>query len=118
MHPFTTLYTCDVDIAYKYKGKGLLRNFISIVKLLLEREFKEVKNIYAILGKQIADPFEIESADLELLSQKYNSLIYFLPVSKYGKYDKNLNPNSLSFRKLIDKLKVFSQIGLHLLFFL
>jgi hypothetical protein len=114
LHPFTTLYTCDVDIAYKYKGKGLLRNFISIVKLLLEREFKEVKkNIYAILGKQIADPFEIESADLELLSQKYNSLIHFLPVSKYGKYDKNLNPNSLSFRKLIDKLKVFSQIGLH-----
>ena len=21
LHPFTTLYTCDVDIAYKYKGK-------------------------------------------------------------------------------------------------
>jgi len=106
---YEELSTHDVDIAYQYKGKSWWRWCGAVAKALLQLRFKHAHNyLKTALGKEVVDPFD----NFEPETGK-NKPIYFILTAPFGKYDKNISISSKAFRDLINKLKEFSELGIH-----
>ena len=108
------VYTCDVDIAYKYKGKGVWRWAAGCLRSLLHGDFADTANfLKSAFGSELHDPFDVYG-NTRLFSEKYGiPVIHFIPTGPYGRFDKNISPSTNLFKKLIDELSLFSEIGLH-----
>lgn len=99
--------TYDIDIAYSYKYKGLLRNTGGFLKS------PSLERIKVLTGVE-KDPFDCYSW-LSKLHEQYNlqPVYFFLVAEKNGQYDKNILPHKDAMWKLIKyHAKKFS-IGLH-----
>lgn len=99
--------TYDIDIAYSFLGKGLLRNLGGFVKA------PSLQRIKVLLGKE-KDPYD--SYDfLDGLHEKYNlqPIYFFLLAQKLGEYDKNIDVNSTVLKALIHRLAPKYELGIH-----
>ena len=104
---YEELSTHDVDIAFQYKGKPWWRWSAAFAKAILQLRFTHARNyLKTALKKEVIDPFD----NFEPENKK---TIYFILTAPFGKYDKNISPHSKSFKELINKLKEFSEIGIH-----
>jgi hypothetical protein len=104
---FKIIPTYDIDIAYSYKHKGLLRNIGGfLISPSLER-------IRVLAGFQ-KDPFDSYEW-LNDLHQQYNlnPLYFFLVAGRNGQYDKNVLPHKEAMWKLVKQHAKKYAIGLH-----
>lgn len=104
---FSFLPTYDIDIAYSYKGKGLLRN----IGGFLQSPGRE--RIAVNLGKK-KDPYDAYEF-LDHIHQKFRlqPIYFFLLADKISQYDKNLPPDK---KRMQDLLQVHAQkyeTGIH-----
>lgn len=99
--------TYDIDIAYSYKHKGLLRNIGGFIKS------PSVERIRVLAGS-VTDPFDSYEW-LHQLHRRYKlqPLYFFLVAEKNGKYDKNILPHKNAAWKLIKQHAKEYSIGLH-----
>ena len=112
-HQFAYVSTIDVDNAYKFKFKGIMREAGGYLKSVLTRNFNEIKERTAVILNKQADPFD--SYDFLLAAQKkYNlNVLYFFLVGDYGVNDKNHPANNKDFQILIKHLADYANIGIH-----
>ena len=111
--PFKYFPTYDVDSAYAYLSKGLIRNIGGYGKSLLEGDFKGIIERSKVLLKIIEDPFDNYDW-LQQLHQQYSfNPIYFFLVGDYDEYDKNISININAYQTLIKSLSDKSKVGLH-----
>jgi hypothetical protein len=104
---FKFLPTYDIDIAYSYKYKGLLRNIGGFFKSpALER-------IKVLLGLQ-KDPFDSYQL-LNKLHQQNNlqAIYFFLVAEKNALYDKNILPRKNVMWQLIQQHAKKYTVGIH-----
>ena len=99
--------TYDIDMAFSYKHKGLLRNIGGFLRQ------PSAKRLKVLLGRQ-QDPFDC----FDWLQQKHvtNNLApiyFFLVAEKNGTYDKNILPLKPAMQELIKKLALKYAIGIH-----
>ncbi|MFK7906752.1 MAG: polysaccharide deacetylase family protein [Chitinophagales bacterium] len=103
----------DIDIAYSYINKGILRNFggylIDVKNLNLQR----IKNRTKVLFGLQKDPYDTYNWQLKL--QKTHNLqpLYFFLVGEYGAYDKNISIESFSYQDLIQSIGDVCEVGIH-----
>lgn len=99
--------TYDIDIAYSYKHKGLLRNIGGFIKSPSAERIK-------VLTGSVNDPFDSYEW-LHQLQQRYNlqPLYFFLVPGKNGRYDKNILPHKDAMWKLVKQHAGKYSIGLH-----
>ena len=104
---FNFVPTYDIDIAYSYKHKGLLRNIGGFLRS------PSLERIKVLLGIQ-KDPFDTY-AYLDGLHQKYNlhPTCFFLVAEKNGEYDKNISPHKDAMWQLVKLHAKKYSIGLH-----
>jgi hypothetical protein len=104
---FTYLPTYDIDMAWSYKEKGLLRNAGGFLKS------PSIGRLTAMLGLS-DDPFD-SYAFLNDLHKKYHAqpLYFFLMAKENGMYDKNILPTSEAFKQLIKDHAAKYSIGIH-----
>ena len=57
-HQFAYVSTIDVDNAYKFKFKGIMREAGGYLKSVLTRNFNEIKERTAVILNKQADPFD------------------------------------------------------------
>lgn len=108
----TFLPTYDIDIAYSYKGKGLIRNIAGIIRSFGQwNVLKERCNV--LWGKQ-QDPFDV-FAELDALHQQYHlqPVYFFLLANKRLGYDKNLHPATPEMKMLIQSIAEEYATGIH-----
>ncbi len=99
----------DIDNAFAYEGKGIIRNSFSALKDLIQG--KEINSRINTLNKKQRDPFNTFN-DFKTIHQKYNCKpLYFVLVGNYGKYDKNVPFSSPEFKQIIKNLD--GEIGIH-----
>ncbi len=112
-HQFSYLSTVDIDNAYKFKFKGIMREAGGYLKSFVTRNFKEIKERTAVVLNKKPDPFD--SYDFLLEVQKKNNLnvMYFFLLGDYGVNDKNHPANNKDFQILIKHLADYSKIGIH-----
>ncbi len=104
---FSFLPTYDIDIAWSYKEKGLLRNVGGFLKFpTLER--------VAVLLKGSKDPYDsYELMDNLHKEYKFNPIYFFLVAKKNSLYDKNILPDNKAMQELIKSHAGQYSIGLH-----
>ncbi len=102
---FTPSY--DIDIAWSYRNKGLLRNIGGFFK-------KPSLQRWAVILGFKKDPFDVY-AYLNELHNKYNltPIYFFLVATKNGEYDKNISPYQHSMWQLMKNHSKKYEIGLH-----
>ena len=111
---FTFQATYDIDMAWAYSNKGILRSIVSIISLTLNRDWKTLKDLPLYWKKQLKDPFftfdQLERLNSSNTRQKD---MYFFLCGQWSKYDKNSSLNSPDFKELISSIAKVYPIGIH-----
>lgn len=104
---FNFVLTYDIDIAYSYKYKGLLRNIGGFLRS------PSVERIKVLAGIQ-NDPFDTYDW-LDRFHQQNNlkPLYFFLVANKNGQYDKNILPHKDVMWKSVKQHAKKYAVGLH-----
>ena len=111
---FANVITYDIDIAYSYLHKGLLRNLGGTARSLIRGEWGLIKERWQVLLKMKKDPFDcFEWLDALHLYCRTNPYYFFLVARKSSRYDKNVSTSSRPFRELIEYYSHTYNVGIH-----
>lgn len=110
---YTFLPTIDIDCAYAYKHKGLVRITGSIFKSIKEKDFKDISKQLKVLFNQNPDPLDDYEFQFDLIEKYKINPIYFILFADYGHNDKNINTKNINFNALIKSISDFAEIGMH-----
>jgi hypothetical protein len=104
---FNYLPTYDIDMAWSYKEKGIVRNTLGFIKK------PSLERLSTLIGKN-DDPFDCYDFLDELHSKYYLKPLYFFLVAKEnGQYDKNILPDNEAMQVLIKTHAEKYDIGIH-----
>lgn len=108
---FNYISTIDIDNAYAYKNKGLLRIVAGLLKSLINGN--DFKNRLNVLFHKAQDPYDTYDEQFEI-HRKFNvKPIYFFLLGNYGLNDKNIHPKNKKFQSLIKSLSDYYKVGIH-----
>jgi len=111
---FAFLPTYDIDIAYSYRSKGLMRNMGGFLRSILSGEWSPVVERMNVLFNKTKDPFD----SYEWLHQLHRTyrlkpLYFFLFAGKNKAFDKNILPGKKALRKLVEQHSNQYELGIH-----
>lgn len=110
---FEFISTIDIDIAYKYKRKGVIRGvggyFRDISKFNIAGLFSRISTN---LGFK-KDPFDTYDLIIKLQKEYNTKTIFFFSVSDYSTFDKNTSYRNSKYQSLIKSVADYCKVGLH-----
>ena len=110
---YSFISSIDIDNAYKYQEKGVMRSIGGYLKSLVSFDKVDlVDRTSVLLGKE-KDPFDSYDYQLEIQKKYKLKVIYFFLLGDYGVNDKNHPSNNYGFQKLIKHLADYSLPGIH-----
>jgi len=105
--------TVDVDNAYAYKEKGIVRTAGALVRDLVLFKLSEFrKRVLTIYGK-LKDPFDTFDEFIRIHKTHKVPTRFFFLVADYGLNDKNVPITSTAFRSLIKSVNDYCDVGIH-----
>ncbi|MCY7410677.1 MAG: polysaccharide deacetylase family protein [Chitinophagales bacterium] len=105
--------TYDIDFAFAYRNKGLLRTLGGFAKSLFKLSAKEITGRTNVLLGVKKDPFNTFYFQ-NALHKKFNlKAIYFFLLGDYGKFDKNILFTNKELRALINRISQINETGIH-----
>jgi hypothetical protein len=110
---YSYVSTIDIDNAYKYKQKGVMRTLGGYFKSLVRFDKHDLIDRTSVLLKKEIDPFDSYDYQLEIQKKYKLKVIYFYLLGDYGMNDKNHPSNNSNFQKLIKHLSDYSAPGIH-----
>ncbi len=110
---FKYISTIDVDNAFAYKEKGVMRNIGGVFKALVKKDFKDIGTRIKVLLRVEKDPFDTFQYIIDLHKKNDIKYIFFMLLGDYGLNDKNIPSNNKNFRKLIKHLADYAKMGIH-----
>lgn len=105
--------TYDIDNAYAYKQKGMLRTLGGIAKHIYKFELKKLWRQLLVLINKRKDPFDTYNYQLNLQRKYGFRPIYFFLLGDYGLNDKNLSHENRHFQSLIKSIADYAEVGIH-----
>lgn len=114
---FKAISTIDVDSAYAFKHKNIVRTIGGFITDTFSFKFRNLWLRSMVLFNFRKDPFDQFSKLLNLQKTYDVSTIFFFLVGDYTTYDKNVSHNNLKFKSLIKSVADYAQVGLHPSFF-
>ncbi len=105
--------TYDIDSAWAYSQKGLIRNFGGYILALKRLDWYDIKERTLVMFNRKKDPFD--TFDLQLEYQKKYGLkpVYFFLFARYSNFDKNINIRNKQYKLLIKRMADYAKIGIH-----
>lgn len=111
---FSTLITIDIDAAYCYRQKGVLRTMSGFARDAVNKDSKALRQRWNVITKKQDDPFNTFDYILEQTGKFHDvSLIFFTLLADYDKFDKNISYHSLEFRELLQHINDYVKVGIH-----
>lgn len=109
-YSFTPTY--DVDIAWAYKHKGLLRTIGGYADALRKERFSDIRRrTSALLGGR--DPYDTVDFIDELTERHGHHPVWFFHVGKHGPFDKSIRSTHPRMQKLILRVASKAVVGVH-----
>ncbi|MCT4580938.1 MAG: polysaccharide deacetylase family protein [Flavobacteriales bacterium] len=110
---FKIINTVDVDNAWAYKNKGLIRSVGGVGKALVKGSVSEAKERIdsVVFGKE--DPYDTYSYIEQVSQDKKIESIYFFLLGDRSEFDKNVSHKHRELIQLIAELAKKHQIGIH-----
>ena len=109
---FSSIVTYDIDIAYKFLGRSLLRSTGSAVKDVLRLDIKNIYDRFRALSTK-NDPWDVYDNLKETIRVNNLTTIVFFLLGDYARYDKNIPADQPLMQQLIRHISSFSDIGIH-----
>ena len=106
------LPTFDIDNAYAYKNKGLLRSSISNMKDFFLGRSKRLIERQSVQTGLTKDPYDTYEKILSLNVGNDSCKLFWL-LGDFAKYDRNISHLSKKHRKLIQHMAASLDIGIH-----
>jgi hypothetical protein len=104
---FKCVLTYDIDMAWSYKKKGIIRNLGGFL-------FKPSIQRWKVLLGMEKDPFDSFSFIDEMNRKSGTDVIYFmLMASRLSRFDKNISPEKKAMKQLINRIVKDYGMGLH-----
>ena len=110
---FNALLTYDIDVAYAFRGRGFIRNSVSILKDIVTFKFQRLVQRAKVAKGVIFDPWDTYTHILSLTAHAGLDAIFFFLVGDYSVKNKNLLYSSSEMRDLINSIAGKYEIGLH-----
>lgn len=110
---YSYISTIDIDNAYKYKQKGVMRTIGGYLKSIFTIDKQGFIDRTSVLLKKEKDPFDSYQYQLDMQKKYDLKVIYFYLLGDYGINDKNHPSNNTNFQKLIKHLSDYSLPGIH-----
>jgi hypothetical protein len=112
---FSFLSTIDIDMAWKYKHKGITRHIFGITKDLLSGKWQDLMDRFQIVLGQKEDPFDNFEWQREFHLKNQVECAYFVLLGDHATYDKNTRYSHPKLRQLVRKLSGFpnTSLGIH-----
>lgn len=110
---FKFIPTYDIDIAYSYLGKGILRTIGGMMKDLFKGKFNDITYRWEVLTGRKEDPYDAYRFLNEIHDLYQLEPIYFFLLSDGGPFNKNLHPENPTQKKLISSIKKRYKTGIH-----
>ncbi len=105
--------TIDIDNAYAYQHKGLIRNLGSMFKKLIRFNVTSFFDQLFVSMRLLNDPYNSYEKQWAI-QQKYNVRpTYFFLLGDLSDYDRNLNYKNRHFKKLITSVADKATVGIH-----
>ncbi len=106
--------TFDIDSAYAYKEKGMMRQVGAFALGLFTMNFKKIVERIRVIAGLEKDPYDTYELQLELKQKYHLRQIYFFLVGNYGEFDKNIPvEGSKRFQSLIKYIADYAEVGVH-----
>lgn len=109
---FSCIPTIDIDNAYAYLHKGIIRSVGSTLSALVRFRWSDLALRIPVYTGQQPDPFDTHSRIFEILRGHPQS-IFFILGGQYGLFDKHIPVESKPMRKLIGEISARFAVGLH-----
>ncbi len=110
---FSFVPTYDIDVAYAYKGRGLFRSLLGILRSLWQLNFSSLNERYRVLTGRINDPWDTYDYQLSFYKETGIKAFYFFLCGDFGQYDKNIAFYSKALFSLVKKVGDYAYVGLH-----
>ncbi len=110
---YTYVSTIDIDNAYKYQEKGVMRSIGGYLKSIVKFDKADLKQRTSVLLRKEKDPFDSYEYQLEIQKKYKLKIIYFFLLGDYGVNDKNHPSNNYGFQQLIKHLSDYALPGIH-----
>jgi len=110
---FRALLTYDVDVAYKYKGRSLLRNTGSILRDVLRMDWANIRERQAVARGVRADPWDTYRYLLQPPGAPSPGLIFFFLLGDRTRYDRNIDYRQPVMRQLVREIASQCPVGIH-----
>lgn len=110
---YTFTPTIDIDNAYAYRLKGMMRSIGGYARALVNFDYTDfMRRTRVLLGTQ-KDPYDTYAYQREVQNKLGFKSIYFFLLGDYGVNDKNISPQNRKFHELIRSLADYSEVGIH-----
>lgn len=105
--------TIDIDNAFAYKEKGIMRSLGGYLRDLTKFDFEGIAERTKVLLRLLPDPYDTYDYQLSLQEKYKFKTIYFFLLGDYGVNDKNLPYQNKRFQSLIKRLGDYASVGIH-----
>jgi hypothetical protein len=106
------LPTFDIDNAFAYKHKGVLRSSISNFKDFFLGRSKRLLERQRVQAGLTKDPYDTYDKLTSLSEEKIEFKMFWL-LGDFAKYDRNISHRSGKHKKLIHRMSKYCDIGIH-----
>jgi len=112
-HKYKYISTIDIDNAYAFKQKGVMRTFGGYGRAIVNFFWEDFTERTKVLFGKMKDPYDTYDQQLEIQKKYGLQVIYFFLLGDYGVNDKNLPSNNKKFQSLIKHLNDYADVGIH-----
>lgn len=105
--------TIDIDNAYAYKHKSLVRTSGAFIKDFFTFKLRNFWDRFAVITNIKKDPYNTFDKILALKNKYKINITFFFLVADYTTFDTNVSPSKNKFKLLIKSIGDYAKVGLH-----
>ncbi|NOR28145.1 MAG: hypothetical protein GQ540_06410 [Lutibacter sp.] len=110
---FNLISTIDIDVAFAYKHKGIVRTIGGFTNDILHfRVVNFWRRLLSVLNFR-NDPFDTFKELLKIKKEHNVTTLFFFLIGDYTTFDKNISSSNSKFRSVIKSVADYAKIGLH-----
>lgn len=104
--------TFDIDNAFAYKHKGLVRSFFSNFKDFFLGRSKRLLERQRVQAGLLKDPYDTYDKLIALTDKNISFKMFWL-LGDFAKFDRNISHRTSKHKKLIQRMSRYCDIGIH-----
>jgi len=110
---FNIISTIDVDAAFAYKNKGIVRTVGGFLNDMLQFRFVNFWHRLLTVFNFKKDAFDTFKELLKIKKEHNVETLFFFLIGDYTTFDKNISSSNNKFKSLIKSVADYARIGFH-----